>query len=162
MIDLVRQFDTAEKRPAQSAFEITDYRADGPGRPSIVSSAPSRLTWTLRLPVRGIFHAHIQTSGGGAGERLGFRVGIADDRVYETLAHVSLSSANTGWTPLAVDLSRYAGSKWSLFYRPDAHAWRLILGVDAPGESRARAVWGSPAISTDSAAARAFAISRTE
>ncbi len=156
-IDLVRQFGAAEKRPAESAFEVADYPAGGVPRPSIVSSAPSRLTWTLRLPARGSFHAQLHVrSDGAAGETLGFRIGVADDRVYEQLAHVSLSSTITGWTPISVDLSRYAGRKWSLFYRPDERAWRLILSVDAPPGTRARAAWGAPAIATDTAAARAL------
>lgn len=154
----MRQLGAAEKRPAEAAFDVADYSAGGVPRPSIVSPAPSRLTWTLRLPARGSFNAQLHVrSDGGAEETLVFRVGVADHRVYETLAHVSLSSGNGGWTPISADLSRYAGWKWSLFYRPDAHEWRLILGVDTPAESRAHAVWGAPGISTDTAGARAFA-----
>ena len=156
-IDLVRQFGAAEKRPAESAFEIADYGAGGVRRPSIVSMAPSRLTWTLRLPARGSFRAQLHVrSAGPADETLGFRIGVADDRVYEMLAHVQLSSTITGWTPISVDLSRYAGRKWSLFYRPDERAWRLILSVDAAPGARARAAWGAPAIASDTAAARAL------
>jgi hypothetical protein len=156
-IDLVRQFGAAEKRPAESAFEIADYGAGGVPRPSIVSRAPSRLTWTLRLPARGTFHAQLHVrSDGAADETLGFRIGVSDDRVYEQLAHVSLSSTVTGWTPISADLSRYAGRKWSLFYRPDEKAWRLILSVDAAPGTGARAAWGAPAIATDTAAARAL------
>jgi hypothetical protein len=153
----VRQFGAAEKRPSESAFEIADHDAGGVSRASIVTAATSRLTWTLRLPARGAFHAQLHVRGDGlADETLGFRVGVADHRVYETLAQVSLSSSNKGWTPISVDLSRYAGRKWSLFYRPDAQRWRLILSVDAPAPVRAHAAWGAPAISTDAAGARAL------
>jgi hypothetical protein len=155
----VRQFGAAEKRPADSEFEIADYDAGGLARPSIVSSAPSRLTWTLRLPARGAFHAQLHVrSDSIAGETLGFRVGVSDDRVYERLAQLPLSSTSRGWTPISVDLSRYAGRKWSLFYRPDARAWRLILSVDVDATARggAHAVWGAPAVSTDTAGARAL------
>jgi hypothetical protein len=158
VIDLVRQFAAAERRPAESAFEVAVYSAGGVPRPSIVSPAPSRLSWTLRLPPRGAFTAQLHVGNDtDAAETLTFRVGISDDRVYETLAHVSLSSGGTGWTPISADLSPYAGRKWSLFYRPDARRWRLILGVDAPAPGQVHAVWGAPAISTDPAGARAFA-----
>jgi hypothetical protein len=155
----VRQFAAAQKRPAESDFQVVDYNAGGVPRPSIVSPAPSRLTWTLRLPPRGSFNAQLHVRGDGLAdeETVVFRMGVSDDRVYETLAHVSLSSANRGWTPIAVALWRYAGRKWSLFYRPDAHEWRLVLSVDVPVESHAHAVWGAPRISTDAAGAKAFA-----
>jgi hypothetical protein len=158
VIDLARRLGAAEKLPVGSSFEIADYAAGGVPRPSIVAPAPSRLTWTLRLPARGAFHATLHVrSDTTADHTVAFRVGVSDQRVYEGLAHALLSSANTGWTPISADLSRYAGRKWSLFYRPDAHEWRLILSVDAPGGFPARAVWGAPAIATDVASARAFA-----
>jgi hypothetical protein len=158
VIDLARRLGAAEKLPEGSSFELADYPAGGVPRPAIVAPAPSRLTWTLRLPARGFFHARLHVrSDTAADHTVAFRVGVSDHRVYEMLAHASLSSATKGWTPISADLSRYAGRKWSLFYRPDAHEWRLILSVDAPGGFPARAVWGAPAVATDVANARAFA-----
>ncbi len=155
VVDLVRRFGEAEKRPSPSTFDVAEYTAAGVGRPSIVATAPSRLTWTLTMPVGGSFHAQVHAIAAESRD-VGLRVGVADNRVYEILAHVWLSSSNPGWTPIAVDLSRYAGRKWSLFYRPDAHRWRLVLSVDAADRPDVRAIWGSPAIATDTAHARAF------
>jgi hypothetical protein len=157
VIDLVRTFDAAEKRPASPEFEIAHCQTGGVSRVAILSPAPARLIWITRLPPRGAFRAQLGVRPKGSGDAtLDFRVGISDDRIYEALAHKTVASAQ-GWTPIVVDLSRYAGRKWSLFYRPDTHPWRLVLSVDAIAPGAATAVWGEPVISADVDAARAFA-----
>ncbi|HTL43787.1 MAG TPA: hypothetical protein VL262_05560, partial [Vicinamibacterales bacterium] len=47
-----------------------------------------------------------------------------------------------------VDLSAYAGWKWSLFYHPDRIAWRLILSADAVDGVPGAGVWGAPRVMT--------------
>ena len=83
-------------------------------------------------------------------------MGVSDDRIYEGLASVQ-SNPGSGWTAIQADLSPYAGWKWSLFYRPERHLWRLVLSADAAGGTPATAVWGNPEIVSDLAAAREFA-----
>lgn len=127
-------------------------------RASIVASTPSRLIQTLRFPPRGTFDVWLAVRGApGADPTVRIRVGVSDDRIYEGLAQLVLSTSAGGWTPLSVDVSRYAGRKWSLFYRPDSHFWRLVLSGDAQGPAPPAVVWGRPGISTDAAGLRAFA-----
>ena len=138
---------------------MTVHDASGLSRPSIVAATPSRLIAELRFPPRGTFDAWLATTG-GADPTVRVRVGISDDRIYEGLAHVVLSTAAGGWTPLSVDLSRYAGRKWSLFYRPDSHPWRLVLSGDALGPAPPAVVWGRPVVSTDADGLRTFVTRR--
>ena len=84
-----------------------------------------------------------------------FRVGVSDDRIYEQLSSVQLTpDAQTGWTEIRTDLSAYAGWQWSVFYRPSARRWRLVLSTDAVTGIPGRGVWGVPGIDGDRAAAR--------
>jgi hypothetical protein len=154
-IDLLYQVDRAEKYPATGAFEIAEHTLDGPTTTSLAVPAPSRIIWTLGFPRRGVFHARVGIPALPRDCIVTFRVGVSDDRIYEAIARV-VASSNAEWIPISADLSRYAGWKWSLFYRPESHPWRLVLSVDTNGATT-RALWGSPGIDTDRAAARDFA-----
>ena len=161
-MDLTRTLGTAEQRPA-GGFELAAHEADGLTRPSIVMPVPARATWSLPMPRHGLFHAFLTVDSAGhpsagAGAVARFRLGISDAHVYEELA--SAIPAGTGWTELRVDLSAYAGRKWSLFYRPDRITWRLVLATDAVGPGPVRAVWGSPEILTDPSSGQEYLIRR--
>jgi hypothetical protein len=87
-----------------------------------------------------------------------FRVGVSDERLYDALAERRVSVAAgqpPQWRPLTVDLSLYAGRKWSLFFRPDSHPWRLVFNADLLA-GQAVALWGSPGVDTDVSGARAW------
>ena len=105
--------------------------------------APGRLTWTLPLPHRGALHTEVAAIDGP----VGFRVGIGDGRTYEVLATVPLLPSD-GWKSLVVDLSAYAGWKWSLFYHPDRMRWRIILSTDAVHGRTGIGLWSAPIITT--------------
>ncbi len=143
-MDFIREFSRADARPS-AAFQI----ADRDRRPSILAPAPGRLTWALPLPRRGRFEAWV-AAGGDTPVR--FRVGVSDDRIYEQLASLEVRPAD-GWTRMSVDLSAYAGRKWSLFYRPDTITWHVVLSTDAVDGMSGSAVWGSPQVLTDRAGA---------
>ena len=59
-----------------------------------------------------------------------------------------------------MDLSAYAGWKWSLFYRPDRTIWHLVLATDPVDGAPATLLWGTPEIVTDAASAREYAARR--
>jgi hypothetical protein len=115
---------------------------------------PGRIVWQLRLPRRGVFHTLVALDGPAS---VRVRVGISDDRVYEERARARLTADRRDWTSLDVDLSPYAGWKWSLFYRPDRIAWRVVLSADAIDGVPGRVVWGVPVITTDADGAREYA-----
>jgi len=120
--------------------------------PAIVMPVPSRATWRLPLPRRGVLRASLarddsRLASGAPAPPVRFRAGIADNRIYEGLASVTLEAGRRGWVDLHADLSAYAGPKWSLFYRPDGIIWHLVLAVDVAGVGEPpMAVWGEPEV----------------
>ena len=73
------------------------------------------------------------------------RVGISDARIYEQLTEIDVAP-DKAWSDVSVDLSAYAGWKFSLFYRPERRAWRLNLSADAVTGIPAKVAWGRPEI----------------
>jgi hypothetical protein len=88
------------------------------------------------------------------------RIGISDHRIYEGLKEVILTPRNGSWLDLRVDLSAYAGWKWSLFYRPEQIIWRVVLAADAMDSVPATVLWGAPEILTDRRSAREYSARR--
>lgn len=159
MVDLIERFGDAEKMPVSGSFELEQHTLGATMRASIDVPVPSRVIWTTRVPRHAILNAHggVLPSNGPAIVR--FRIGVSDHRIYEGLFERTLTvapGAGSGWTAIAVDLSAYAGRKWSLFYRPDRVAWRLVLSADRIQGAGIRAVWGEPGIDTDLESARRF------
>ena len=72
---------------------------------------------------------------------------MADQRTYESLVEIVVARSD-GWKPLVVDLSPYAGWKWSLFYHPDRITWRLTLSADAMEGVPGLGLWGAPRVMT--------------
>jgi hypothetical protein len=162
VVDLLREMESAEKRPPH-AFALTTSMRDGVARPAIAAEVPSRLTVRLPLPRHGVFQALVTLADPPAGAHPGgarLRVGISDDRTYEQLADRVLAPGVRAWTELRVDLSAYAGWKWSLFYRPDDVVWRLVLAADAVDTGSATVLWGEPQIATDTGSAREYVARR--
>ena len=157
-VNLLREFDGADKRPA-AGFQIANRQIGGVSRPSLVVPVPSRLTIPLPLPRRGVLRAaaalDMPNAAGAASVRL--RVGVSDDRIYEHLTDVVLTSDQRRWIDVRADLSAYAGWKWSLFYHPDRVMWRLVLAADPIDGLPTTALWGSPEIITDRDGAKEYA-----
>ena len=157
VVDLLKQVGHAEKRPLDGAFPIAEHTLQGVARASLVAPAASRVTWLQALPRRGTLHTDVAVPPASGHAVVAFRVGISDDRIYETLLERQVSSDPArGWTPLAADLSRYAGPQFSLFYRPDRRRWRLVLAATPVEGAPGVVFWGAPGIDTDAAAARRF------
>jgi hypothetical protein len=138
-IDLLAELPSAERRAAgnvDEAVRSASVPADD-GAPALLLRAPARVTWSLRVPDAATLDAAaalMPGSGGGAT----LRVGISDDRYYEGLLTLPLiapaDGAGPSWQPVAIDLGKYAGWQWSLFYRPSERTWKLIVNADAtPG-----------------------------
>ncbi len=159
VVTLIREIDRAEKRPP-TGFEIVTREIDGTVHPSIVVPVPSRVTIPLPLPRHGRLTAFAAIDPDSSQVPVRVRIGISDDRVYESLTETTLSPGDPRWMALSTDLSAYAGWKWSLFYRPERVMWRLVLAADAIGGAPTRALWGSPEILTDSESAKEYSTRR--
>jgi hypothetical protein len=156
-IDLLRRFGDADRRPADGSFGLVEHTCGGLARASISTPVPSRITWTTPVPERAVLNVDVVVPDSSGEPIVNFRIGISDDRVYESLVERTVSSAvDCRWTRLVADLSPYAGTKLSIFYQPNGRTWHLVLGAD-PIQGRTGAVyWGAPGVDTDAAAARAF------
>ena len=137
--DLINELRKADCRPAHACEPIA-----GSGGVSLRVTTPSRVTWILPLPHDGRFETTVAALGDA---RVRFRVGVSDERIYEALSEVVLAKQD-GPKPIVVDLSAYAGRKWSLFYHPDRITWRLTLSADAMGGVPGTALWGAPRVMT--------------
>jgi hypothetical protein len=156
LIDLLRQ-PHAEKRPIGGTFELVDHECGAERFASLAVPPASRVTWSLRLPDRAVLSSAMALEG-ALGASAVFRVGISDGRIYETLQMHTISSGacRQAWTPLSIELGRYSGWKFSLFYRPRKQTWQLILGVNPVSGESTKALWARPRIETDTAAAKRF------
>lgn len=157
VVDLLEHEAAAEKRPAGGSFEIGEHTCGGVSRTTLSTPPESRVIWQLALPARGVLTSGAAVEG-EPGAIVTFRVGISDDRIYDALHSVDVTADACGraWVPIAVDLGRYSGFQFSIFYRPDRKEWRLVLGTNAGGGQAVRAHWARPAIESDSGAAKAY------
>ena len=157
VIDLLRQAQSAEKRPLQGTFELVDHQCGAESHASLAVPATSRVIWSIKLPDRAVLATEVAVEG-PPGASVVFRVGVSDDRIYEQIdmRTVAADACENGWTPVTIDLGRYSGWKFSLFYRPRNKTWRLVLAVNSEGGAPTRAFWGRARIETDTAAAKRF------
>ena len=159
VVDLLKQIGHAETRPLGASIQIGEHTFDGRSRASLVVPVPSRITLTQALPVRGVLRVDAAVPDDAGPAVVLFRIGISDDRVYEALVERQIASGDSsrqGWTPMSVDLSGYAGRKFSLFYRPDNRRWRIVFGVYAVSGASGSVYWGAPGIDTDVDAAKRY------
>jgi hypothetical protein len=154
-VDLTAEFGRAEARPAGARFEVGWYALDGTNRLSVQVPVPSRAIWTTTLPQRATLSAFVGLVPSETPCTARFRIGISDNRIYEALAAHTAAAAGT-WTEMRVDLSLYAGRKFSIFYQPDGTSWRLVLSADQGAGTPCTGLWGEPAVETDNDAARQF------
>jgi hypothetical protein len=158
-IDLIKSLGHAERRPSDASFQLAEHTFGGHARASIAAPVPSRITWRTKVPRRSILRVDAAVPSDPAGAvSVTFRLGISDDRVYESLVERSVTSADSvnGWTSIVANLSNYAGPKLSLFYQPDGRTWHIVLATDPLQGAAREAYWGEPGIDTDTAAARAY------
>jgi hypothetical protein len=147
-IDLVAALSTAERRALHDpdAAIRSEFLQVGANRlPAIVTEAPARIIFPVRMPAPARFLARVALQPESSGATV--RVGIADDRSYDELVRLALAhqpNGATAWQSVDVDLAAYSGWRWSLFYHPARRTWKLVLNADAtPGGT---VVWLQPTI----------------
>jgi hypothetical protein len=154
-VDLLASLGRAEKRPSEEAITTTIASLDGQPEPAVDVPAMSRIVWSVRLPDHAVLRtavgASLQATAAVRGRAV-FRIGISDERTYDELSttEVSLGSAQT-WRHVGIDLSKYSGFKWSLFYRPREKTWNVIFNTTIRGLARPvtpsdRLLWAHPLI----------------
>ena len=137
---------------------MKEHTLAGTSRATLVVPADSRITWTLFVPHRAHLQAYVAFPPGASGA-VAVRVGVSDNRIYNTISETTVATADAGgkdWFPIDADLSLYAGRKWSLFYRPDETKWRIIVGTHLLSGAVPSVYLGSLALVTDTAGAREY------
>ena len=153
------RFEHAERRPASAIFNVTVATIENVSLPAIETQPISRMTWPVAIPARAVLTTSLALKPGSwnqQGSGILFRIGIADGRTYEELLtrHVDPLHhvEDRQWIPVTINLARYGGFKWSLFYQPSRRMWQIVFNTSFDpsyiDESRAGLpVWGAPAIS---------------
>ena len=132
-LDLLSLLSVADRRAAgdlSTAVRADVFVAQGDGRMAIVMKAPSRVTWSVRLPL----HARLRGAVAGNGR---LRVGASNSRAYQELRQVD---ATGGWTPIEIDLRELSEVKWSIFPQPLRMTWHLIFNSDVTSDGDVVAV----------------------
>ena len=137
---------------------MKEHTLGGTPRATLVVPSDSRITWTVFVPHRAHLQAYVAFPAGASGA-VAVRIGVSDNRIYNTLTETTVTTADAGgteWIPIAADLSLYAGRKWSLFYRPDETKWRIIVGTHLLAGAVPSVYLGSLAVVTDTEGAREY------
>ena len=135
VIDFIKLFDRAELRPDRQTFKVAQHTLGGVTRATITAPVPSRAIWVTPVPRRASLSLFVGIPPLPAGCSARFRFGVSDDRIYERRG--SATPPAGAWSEMRVDLSLYAGRKFSIFYQPDGVVWRLVLSADhVAGEDR--------------------------
>ena len=115
-IDLIATFASAEKRPAGGTFDVVDADLNGDKKRAIFTVPPSRIIWKVRVPDDGWLMLSLgmkPESWDKEGDGVLFRIGVSDGHTFEDLLTQHMdpfhNKADRRWTPVAVDLSAYAG-----------------------------------------------------
>lgn len=142
-IDLLLRSGAAAKRPPSDRpdlFVVQDVVLAGQPRRALIVPQPSRVTWKVNVPARAVLTGSAgimpSTSGAAAGASRLY-VGISDGRFFTGLLDAALPLASTvaggAWLPIRIDLARYGGWQWSVFYRPWEITWDVIFNVNGQG-----------------------------
>jgi hypothetical protein len=117
-VDLLTTFPTAEKRPAEGTFEITEADLNGEKKRAIFTVAPTKITWKLNVPDDAWLRVWLGMKPEAwekEGNGVVFHIAVSDGRTYDELLsqHVNPLTVNGDrrWIPVNVDLSAYAGEE---------------------------------------------------
>ena len=149
-IDLLTQFDGAEKKPGAETFSLEDVTINGETKKA-VAVAPtvgSRLKFRTRVPDDGwlrVFMGLKPEAWTLEGDGVRFMVLVSDGRASDELFTQDVNpfgnAADRKWTPVMVDLSAYAGEEVEVIFNTYASPPRKVGDI-----RNDLAVWGAPEI----------------
>ena len=151
-IDLIEQLPTAEKRPADRTFQVSDVTINGETHKAIDVTPPTRLTWKQRIPQDAWLRVYVglkpeafTAEGDGVFFFVVVSDGRADDKLFEQYVNPFANTGERKWIPVMVDLSQYAGEEMSIIFNT-----RTSPPVNPPRDDNRNdfAVWGAPEIIT--------------
>jgi len=154
-VDLLASLPRAEKRPLGSEFSAGLVTLGGEAQTALDVPAASRVIWSERLPDRAVLETAVGVSpalsAAGRGNAM-FRIGIADERSYDELGATEVPlDAPPRWQRVSIDLSKYGGFRWSLFYRPRWKIWKVtfnttVKGLGCSAGAADRLYWARPVV----------------
>ena len=147
-IDLIATFETAQKKPAEGKFEVTEADLNGDRKRAIFTVPPTRMTWKLKVPDDGWLKVDLgmkPEAWDKEGNGVWYYVGVSDGHAFEELFSQHLdpfgNKSDRRWVPVFVDLSAYAGEDVELTFNTRTSAERT---PDDPRNDMA--LWGAPEI----------------
>ena len=60
-VDLVAQFSSAQRSPAERTFNVTDVNLNGESHKAIEAEPPTRITWKVRIPDNAWLRVNVGT-----------------------------------------------------------------------------------------------------
>ncbi len=147
-VDLVAEFSSAQRSPAERTFNVTDVNLNGESHKAIEAEPPTRITWKVRIPDNAWLRVNVglkPEAWTAEGDGVLFFVGVSDGRTYDKLFEQVVNPFNQPgdrkWIPVMVDLASYAGEEVELIFNTRNSADRK------PNDARNDfAVWGAPEI----------------
>ena len=157
-MDLIFHFKDAERRPSGGRFELREHTFGGRSRASLIVPGASRVTWRLFVPRRATLQVFAAVPAASGPAAAAVRLGISDGRRYDHLREQVVTSDESAkdWVPVSVDLSFYAGRKFSLFYRPDFTKWQIVIGTYVVQGAPEGVILGEPGLYADTESAREY------
>jgi hypothetical protein len=149
-IDLLTQFDQAQKAPAADPFPIVDATLGSETKKAIAppGGAGTRIIWTVRVPDDGWLRVNLglkpeawQKPGDGVLFMVLVSDGKASDQLFTQHVDPFNNAADRRWIPVMVDLSAYGGEEVNLIFNTYASPPKVAGNTDND-----MPLWGSPEI----------------
>ena len=147
-VDLVAQFPSAQRSPAERTFNVTDVNLNGESHKAIEAEPPTRITWKVRIPDNAWLRVNVglkPEAWTAEGDGVLFFVGVSDGRTFDKLFEQVVNPFNQPgdrkWIPVMVDLASYAGEEVELVFNTRNSADRKPFD-----NKNDFAVWGAPEI----------------
>ena len=122
-IDLISTFESATKKPTGAMFQVVDADLNGERKRAILTEAPTRMIWKVKIPDDGWIKASLglkPETWEKEGDGVLFRIGVSDGRTFEDLLTLHVdpfhSKSDRRWIPVAVDVSQYAGEEVEVIF----------------------------------------------